>query len=107
MNAKGGYSISYERLIDIDNSSYDSAEGNILLDYYMKNPFLKSILFDTTLTAFTINECIQFCLKQTQLESLIFYTEEANEFRYTEIHNPPLSHLKFLCVASKFNAKDT
>lgn len=107
MNAKKGNAIPYERLVEIDKSSYDSTEGNILFDHFNEEPFLKSILFDTTLMANTIDECIQFCLKQTQLESLIFYTEESSNFHYTDTNTPPLIHLKFLCVASKFDVKNT
>lgn len=105
MSTKHGCTVPYQRLSN--NSSYDSAEGNLLFDYFNENPFLKKIIFNTTYMTNSVNECIQFCLKQTQLESLIFYTDEVDEFSYTDENKPPLLNLKFLCITSKFYANNT
>lgn len=100
MSTHHNCTVPYQRLKN--KSSYDSAEGNMLFDYFNENPVLKKLIFNTTFMTNSVNECIQFCLKQSQLESLIFYTDELDVFSYTDECKPPLLKLKFLCVTSKF-----
>lgn len=85
--------------------TYDTSEGSIPLNYYNEKPILRSIIFNTTYVSNTIEDCIQFCLKQSQLESLIFFTEN-EDIRYSDIYDSPLNRLKFLFVASRYNADD-
>lgn len=104
MNFKWKSNIPYKRLIN--KSSYDSVEGNMLFEYFNDNPILKTVIFNTTYMANNVEECIHFCLKQSQLESLIFYTDQLDNFPYANTVNSPLTRLKFLCVASKFDVND-
>lgn len=86
--------------------TYNTTEGYIALNYYNENPILKSIIFNTANVSNTIEDSIQFCLKQSQLESLIFFTEKEN-ILYSDIYDSPLNKLRFLFVGSKFNDDDT
>lgn len=78
----------------------------MLFEYFNDNPVLKTVIFNTTYMANTVDECIHFCLKQSQLESLIFYTDQLDNFSYSNMDNSPLTNLRFLCVASKFHVDD-
>lgn len=105
MNTENKCNISYERFES--NTNYDSTEGNVSFEYFNENPILKTVAIDTTVITKSMQQCIEFCLKQTQLENLIIYTENTEKFCYIDIQSEPLMNLKFLCVASKFDVNST
>lgn len=105
MNTENKCNISYERIESSTN--YDSTEGDVSFEYFNENPILKSVAIDTTVITKSMQKCIEFCLKQTQMENLIIYTENTEKFYYMDTQDEPLLKLKFLCIASKLDINST
>lgn len=82
--------------------TFDTVEGSTSLNYYDENPILKSIIFNVSHVSNTIEDCIQFCIKQSQLESLIFFTD-LEDICYSDIYDSPLNRLRFLFVACRYD----